>query len=323
MSGPRAARTGLTVLGETMAALSPDHVGPLRHARGLGLSVAGSESTVAIGARRLGHPAAWVGRVGDDELGRLVLTRLRGEDLDVHAVTDPLAPTGLMLKERPSAGQGRVHYYRAGSAGSRLSPADLPDGLLERTRVLHCSGIALALSATARDAAHTAMRRVRAAGGTVSFDLNHRARLWGEDEARTAWSAVLPLADVVFASADEAALLCGAPADGLAALGRALRAYGPHTVVITDGAAGAVSVSPAGTVPVAAVPVTAVDPVGAGDAFVAGYLSALLDDLPEEHRMRRAAAVAALCVAAEGDWEGLPERDRLGTAGAEAGAVAR
>ncbi|GAA2069578.1 sugar kinase [Streptomyces albiaxialis] len=323
MSARAAGAAELTVLGETMAALAPDHVGPLRHARALGLSVAGSESTVAVGVRRLGHRAAWIGRTGDDELGRLVLTRLRGEDLDVHSVTDPLAPTGLMLKERPSAGQGRVHYYRAGSAGSRLSPADLPYEVLDRTRVLHCSGITLALSADARDAAHAAMRRVRAAGGTVSFDLNHRARLWHEDEARAAWRAVLPLADVVFASADEAATLCEAPATDLAELGRALCAYGPRTVVVTDGAEGAVSVSPAGTVPVAAVPVTAVDPVGAGDAFVAGYLSALLDGLPEERRMRRAAAVAALCVATEGDWEGLPERDRLETAGAEAGAVAR
>lgn len=245
----------LTVLGETMVSLSPDHTGPLRHTRTLGLSVAGSESTVAIGAARLGHRAAWIGRVGEDELGRTVLNRLRGENLAVHAVTDPAAPTGLMFKERPAVGHSRVHYYRAGSAGSRLDAGDLPATLLEHTRILHTTGITLALSERARHTAHEAMRRTRAAGGTVSFDLNHRSRLWSEQTARTALTTELPLVDILFASVDEAAMLteqCGRPPTKT---GQELLAYGPHTVVLTDGAAGAVCVIADGSVPVPAVEV--------------------------------------------------------------------
>ncbi|WP_335974979.1 sugar kinase [Streptomyces sp. CA2R106] len=316
-------RTDLTVLGETMASLTPDHIGPLRHARGLGLSVAGSESTVAIGAARLGHRAAWIGRVGDDELGRTVLNRLRGENLLVHAVTDPEAPTGLMLKERPAAGHSRVHYYRAGSAGSRLHPDDLPGPLLERTRVLHTTGITLALSDSARTTAHEAMRRTRAAGGTVSFDLNHRARLWSKDTARAALTAVLPLVDLLFASVDEAVMVTGRPDLTPAQTGQQLLSHGPGTVVLTDGAAGAVCITADRTIPVAAVPVQAVDPVGAGDAFVAGCLSGFLAGLTTEEALARAAAVAALCVASEGDWEGLPEPDRLPQAAHRPGTVLR
>lgn len=317
------ARTELTVLGETMASLSPGHIGPLRHARALGLSVAGSESTVATGAARLGHDAAWIGRVGDDELGRTVLSRLRGENLTVHAVTDPEAPTGLMIKERPAAGHSRVHYYRGGSAGSRLRPDDLPASLLEHTRVLHTTGITLALSESARLTVHEAMRRTRAAGGTVSFDVNHRSTLWPDGTARTALAAVLPLVDVLFASVDEAVLVTGDQGRDAVGTGRELLAAGPHTVVLTDGAAGAVCVTSGRTVRVPAVPVQAVDPVGAGDAFVSGYLSGLLGGLDDEARLARAAAVAALCVASEGDWEGLPERERLASVGAEPGTVTR
>ncbi|MEV1007179.1 sugar kinase [Streptomyces sp. NPDC049881] len=313
----------LTVVGETMATLSADHVGPLRYARGLGLSVAGSESTVAVGAARLGHRAAWVGRVGDDELGALVRTRLRGEGLDVRAVTDGEAPTGLMLKEQPVAGQARVHYYRAGSAGSRLSPGDLPDDLLDGTRVLHTSGITAALSATALETVREAARRVRAAGGIVSFDLNHRARLWPRERARETLLALVPLTDVLFASDDEAAMLTGDDGAAPEEACHALRALGPDTVVVTSGAAGAVSVSAAGTVRTEALRVRAVDPVGAGDAFVAGYLSGLLSGLDEAARMARGTAVGAVCVATQGDWEGLPDLAGLASAEAEAGTVTR
>ena len=120
MTGP------LLAVGETMALLTTAEVGRLRHASSLTLGVAGAESNVAIGARRLGCPAAWVGRVGDDELGELVVSRIRAEGVDVGGVVrDPGAPTSLMLKERRTATMVRVVYYRRGGPGSRLEPGDL------------------------------------------------------------------------------------------------------------------------------------------------------------------------------------------------------
>uniref|UniRef100_A0AAU3GQ91 Sugar kinase n=1 Tax=Streptomyces sp. NBC_01401 TaxID=2903854 RepID=A0AAU3GQ91_9ACTN len=313
----------LTVLGETMATLVPDHVGPLRHARTLGLTVAGSESTVAIGVRRLGCSAAWIGRVGDDELGRLVVSRLRGEDLRVHAVLDSAAPTGLMLKEQPVSGSRSVHYYRSGSAGSRLRLTDLPDGLLECSRVVHSSGITSALSAESARTVREALSRARAAGATVSFDVNYRSRLWSEEEARTELLQLLPFIDVLFSSDDEASLLTQRTAASPEENAQALLRLGPSTVVVTMGAAGALSVGPEGTTHASALAVQAVDPVGAGDSFVAGYLAAMLTGSTDEARMATAAAVAAVCVATQGDWEGLPDRSALAFAKAPAGTVAR
>jgi len=141
----------LVTLGETMALFTADRVGPLRHATTMRVGIAGAESNVAIGVRRLGHPAAWIGRVGSDELGQLVLGRLRAERVEVDAaVVDPEAPTGLMVKEHRTADLARVVYYRRGSAGSRLAPGDLDEARIRGARVLHLTGITPALSASAR-----------------------------------------------------------------------------------------------------------------------------------------------------------------------------
>jgi 2-dehydro-3-deoxygluconokinase len=130
-------------------------------------------------------------------------------------------------------------------------------------------------------------------------------------------SALARLADLVFASADELAMV---DADGDP---ERLLADGVHAVVVTDGSKGAYSVTAAGVVRQPAFPVRVVDPVGAGDAFVAGYLAGLLDDLDEPARMRQAAAAAAICVGAEGDWEGLPSTAELTLVSSADGTVVR
>jgi 2-dehydro-3-deoxygluconokinase len=313
VSGP----AGLVTLGEVMVSLSANRIGPLRGARQLDVSVAGSEANVAIGVVRLGHSASWLSRLGADEFGELVRGTLRGQGVTVCAPADPSAPTGLMVKERRTGDVGRVLYYRSGSAASRLGPADLPLALIESARVLHVTGITPALSRSAADAVRHAVSLARAAGVTVSLDVNYRARLWDPSTARVELSALARQADLVFASADELAVV-DADADP-----ERLLADGVHTVVVTDGSKGAYSVTAAGVVRQPAFPVRVVDPVGAGDAFVAGYLAALLDDLDEPARMRQAAAAAAICVGAEGDWEGLPSTAELTLVSSADGTVVR
>ena len=116
----------VVTLGETMALVRTTEIGSLRHANSLAFGIGGAESNVAIGLVRLGIPTSWLGRVGDDSLGERVAREIRGDGVDVRAIVDPDAATGLMVKERPSAASTAVHYYRAGSAGSRLRPEDLP-----------------------------------------------------------------------------------------------------------------------------------------------------------------------------------------------------
>jgi 2-dehydro-3-deoxygluconokinase len=303
----------LVTFGETMAALAPDRTGPLRHSRSLSLSVAGAESTVAIGVARLGHSVAWVGRVGVDELGLLVRDTLRSQGVDVRAVIDPAAPTGLMLKERRTADVRRVHYYRAGSAGSRLVPDDLPKDLVESARIVHTGAITAALSATAAATVSAAIARANFA----SFDANFRSKLWPAAEYRDFVLARLPEVDLLFASLDEARILLGRTEGEPDDLATALKDAGPDEVVVTLGQDGAVCADRDGKVHrVQARPVTLVDPVGAGDSFAAGYLAALLDGGDVPARLSAASRVAAYSVSAEGDWEGLPTCAELTAAAA-------
>jgi 2-dehydro-3-deoxygluconokinase len=295
---------GVVTLGETMALLWPPEIGLLRHAPALRLGVAGAESNVAVGAVRLGVPATWLGRVGDDEFGRLVTMTLRGQGVSTTAVVDAGAPTGLMVKERRTAGAVRVLYYRVGSAGSRLRPEDLDPAVIAAGRVLHVTGITPALSASARAAVFAAVEEANAAGVTVSVDLNYRSALWSADDAAPVLRDLLRRADVVMATDDESRLVVdGADPRSLVAK---LAALGPTQVLVKLGAEGSVSSIDGNLHRVPARGVAVVDSVGAGDAFGAGYLSGLCRGLPARERLALATSAGAFAVTVPGDWEGLP-----------------
>jgi 2-dehydro-3-deoxygluconokinase len=302
---------GLVTFGETMALLISTEVGPLRHATGLELRIGGSESNVAIGVRRLGHPAAWAGRVGDDEFGALVLGRLRGEQVDVSAATtDASRPTGLMVKATRTPGSTQVIYYRAGSAASRLAPEHLDEDLLRSAAILHVTGITAALSPSAREAAFSAVEVAAGAGVPVSFDPNHRSKLWSADVAAPVYRDLASRSTVVLAGADEAAMMVGG-SDDPGALLRALVELCPGGAVLKQGSAGATALVDDELLTVPGRPVTVVDPVGAGDAFAAGYLVGLLEQQSLAERMHLAATAGAFAVTGRGDWEALPHRSEL------------
>ncbi|MFB7619971.1 sugar kinase [Kitasatospora sp. NPDC056181] len=290
-----------------MAALRADR--PLRLGGTLSLSVAGAEANVAIGLARLGHSVRWVGVNGDDEFGGLVLRTLRAEGVDVScAAVDATAPTGLVVFEPRVADLTRVSYYRAGSAGSRLTPATLAGALAEGARIVHLTGVTAALGPGPRAAVEAA---ARATGSAVCLDVNYRAKLWSPEEAAAALRPLVPLLDVLVASDDELALVAPRGVRHEAECVEALLAQGVGEVVVKRGAAGAEVFTEDGSVARPAVRVPVRDTVGAGDAFVAGYLSGLLDALPVGERLDRAVTTGAFAVAAAGDWEGLPFREEL------------
>ncbi|MFH8371492.1 sugar kinase [Streptomyces sp. NPDC018031] len=308
--------TALVTLGEAMAVVAATEPGPLTAGTPLRLAFAGAEATVAIGVRRLGHPTSWTGRVGADAAGTMVLSGLRAEDVDVsRARLDDTAPTGLMLRERRTTDHTRVTYYRQGLAGSRLAPEDIDERLVAAARVLHITGITPALGASPRAAVHRAVDIARAAGVTVSLDLNYRALLWSRPEASAELSRLVTRADIVFAGPEEATLVV--PGAAPAAMAAALLELGPREAVVKLGARGALAAVPGEVIPQEIVPITAVEPIGAGDAFVAGYLAGLLDGAPVSGRLRLAATCGAFAVSVHGDWEGLPHRGELGLLGGE------
>jgi 2-dehydro-3-deoxygluconokinase len=291
-----------------MALVVPPSPGRLRHASSLSLSIGGAESNVAIGLARLGIPASWISVLGDDELGELVLHRLRAEGVDTSAVrriSD--RPTGLYLREEV-AGRLRVYYYRTGSAAATLSPNAFDPSMLQGAAFLHLTGITGALSPACADFLPWAAATARDAGVRVSYDVNYRSRLWEPSAAQAATEALLPLVDVLFVGHDEANALWGWETD--TALEQ-LSKVGPSEVILKLGADGCAAVINGEQLTSPGFPARQLDPIGAGDAFDAGYLAATLWGWAPEKRLRAANAMGAFCVQNLGDYEGLPSRREL------------
>ncbi|MFF7898395.1 sugar kinase [Streptomyces sp. NPDC007920] len=308
----------VVTLGESIGLLTQSADLPLIRQPTLRLGFGGAESNVAIGLARLGRAAHWIGRLGTDEVGALIARELRAEAVSTSIVRDP-APTGLMLKTRQASGRVQVAYYRSNSAGSRLAPADLDEDLIAGARILHVTGITPALSASASDAVRRAVGLAEEHGVTVSFDANFRSRLWDEDRARPVLSHLLGKAGIFFATTEEALLFTGEKDPERQA--RAIAALGPDQVVIKLGSAGSVACVDGVVHRQRPRPVAVVDPVGAGDAFAAGYLSGMLDAADAAERLRIAGLCGARAVTVAGDWEGAPFAAELDDTGCDTDVV--
>lgn len=307
---------GVLTLGETMLLLSGPGVGEVGDLDHMRVDTGGAESNVAIGVARAGVRATWVGRVGADPAGDRVVRDVRGAGVEVVAVVDPDRSTGLMMKERLVDGRTRVTYHRRHSAGSALAPEDVPAGVVEGAALVHLSGITVALSDTARRTVTSVLDRAEAAGVPVSFDVNHRQKLLDAEVAREHYRAVARRAAVVFAGDDEARILLGVGPDAGTDedLARGLAALGAGRAVVKLGSRGAVAVVDGRVTRRAATPVRVVDPVGAGDAFVAAWLAATLTGATPDEALDRAADAGAVACTVEGDWR-IPGPGHEGSAG--------
>ncbi|MFC6879341.1 MULTISPECIES: sugar kinase [Actinomadura] len=305
----------VVAVGESLGLLRAEESGSLATVDRLRLTFGGAESNVAIGVSRLGGSARWIGRVGRDVIGDRIVRELRAEGVEVHAGIDADRPTALMLKESPVPAMSRVLYYRGDSAGSRLGPADIPAGLVQANDVLHVSGITASLSASAEKAVHHAIDIARANDALVSFDVNHRATLRRHRAAADIYREVAQRADIIFAGLDEASLLTGAAATA-EATARELGRIGAGQIVVKLGADGCLALEGGELHARSAVPVDPVDTVGAGDAFVAGYLAELQLGGSMDARLATAVTAGAFACLSTGDWEGLPRRGDLDLLGA-------
>jgi 2-dehydro-3-deoxygluconokinase len=293
----------LTV-GEAMAVASPDPPLPLREGPRLALGVAGAEANVAAYLARLGQAVAYVSRVGDDPFGELIATFLADSGVSCFLEVRPDAPTGVYFKD-PSPEGTRVHYYRAGSAASTMDNSIWAAPWA--ARIVHLSGITTALSPSCASLAETGLAERPVADALYSFDVNYRPRLWPVSRAAPELAALAERADVVFVGLDEATTLWGArtPSEVRSVLPACA------TLVVKDGAIGATSFTASGEFFVPSPVVQVLEPVGAGDAFAAGYLFGILRDLKEEDRLRLGHALAAVALTTVGDVGLVPSAELL------------
>jgi len=286
----------VVALGEALVEFNQTRPGEPQYLQGFG----GDTSNAVIAAARAGASTAYLTRLGSDAFGQALLDLWAREGVDTTAVErDAQHPTGIYFVTHGVAGH-EFSYLRAGSAASRMAPAWLsgaPAAVLQQCRILHVSGISLAVSASACDTAYEAMRVARAAGARVAFDPNLRLKLWPLARARACIAHAVSLCDIFLPGLDDMAALLGlSDADAIADWGHA---QGAATVVVKLGADGVLLSSTDPAVPrqrVAGRSVALVDATGAGDCFDGNLLArlALGDDLAAAVRYANTAASLAV-----------------------------
>ncbi|WP_199036513.1 sugar kinase [Glycomyces salinus] len=288
-------------LGESMVVLAPAPHHDLRRAPELKIGVAGAESNVAISLALLGARSGWRGKVGDDPFGERVTDALAAAGVDAGGVqVDPERPTGVYFKN-PGPDGTRVHYYRSGSAASTMAPGHLRGA--EPPRILHLSGITPALSGSCRALVEELLVDRALAPAQVSFDVNYRPALWPVETAGPVLADLADRADIAFVGLDEAETLWGAESpDDVRE-----RLPGAGTLVVKDGGAGVTCFSGDDRRYSPAESVEIVEPVGAGDAFAAGFLYGRLKGAGDAQSMRLGHRLAAGALQTVGDLAAPPD----------------
>jgi len=280
----------IIALGEAMLRLSPPDLQRLEQTTRLDMKVGGAELNVAADAARLGLRTAWLSRLPDSPLGRIVRNKAREQGVDMsHVIWDAAHRMGLYFVEfgaqpRPSS----VLYDRSDSAISHLQPGDFEwAALFSRSRLFHVSGITPALSSSCAEATLTAARAAREAGCLVSVDANYRAKLWSEAAANRVMTELMQHTDVLITTEEDTRRVFGITAPTYQEVARALQArFALKTVAITlretpgvlrqRWSAFALSGDQLYEAPTYELEV--VDRLGAGDSFTAGFLWGYLQD---------------------------------------------
>jgi 2-dehydro-3-deoxygluconokinase len=298
-------RFDLVALGEPMLELNQTRGASGEYVQGFG----GDTSNCAVAAARLGARSAYVTRLGDDAFGRMFLELWRREGVDASGVAiDADAPTGIYFVTHGAKGH-EFSYLRAGSAASRMRPADLPLAVIRAAKVLHLSGISQGISASACDACFAAIEAARNAGVKISYDTNLRLKLWPLPRARSIIRASLALADWALPSLDDARLLFEREEPD--AILDACHAAGTPLVVLRRGAVGCIVSDARRRERIPGHRVNAVDATGAGDCFDGAFAARLTAGDDPVEAARYANAAAALATTGYGAVAPLPRHGEI------------
>lgn len=300
MTGP------VVALGEVLVELRTTQ--PLRTADAFQLSYSGDVLNAAAASAAAGARTTLFSVLGADELGDAILDRAAELGVQVEHTLRAPRSNGLYMFSADVVGDREFVYWRAGSAGSMLSPAHVEAAadLFSSAGGLVVSGITMAISASARDAALAAMKLVAGAGGVVTYDPNVRPKLTTPADAREVFAVAAPLATVVTPSCPTDARLLF-DTDDPEVVAKRCHELGARTVAVTCGARD-VLVSEGSAPRVVPVPPNPdpVDATGAGDVFAGTLTARLVAGDPPAGAVRLAAAAASLSVSGLGGTGHIP-----------------
>ena len=294
----------VTTLGEMMLRLSVPSGVRLETAAQLDAHPAGAEANLATLLARLGRRVRWAGALPANPLGRRCASHLRAAGVDEAAIVWDSAPTarlGTYYVEFGAPPRGiQVVYDRAYSSAARLGPDDVDWGKLLDTRLLHLTGITPALSPKCRALIEEAVRRARAAGVPLSFDINYRAKLWGTDEARAVLEPLVQGIELLSCGMGDAGRIFGCTGEPGEMAQALLDRTGAKHVLMSSGEEGARLWDGTQWLHRPARATTIIDRLGAGDALAAGVIHGWLDgDLATG--LRYGVTLAALALSQHGD----------------------
>lgn len=302
----------ILTIGEALAEFIAMEPGDLRSVETFKRRAGGVELTYAVGMARLGYEVDFVTRVGNDALGLYLLDFLKQNNVNTEYINIiDNYPTAIALKDSNPGEWPEMHYYRKSTAGSTLDLKDVDRINFEHIDHLHITGIAISLSTSARKAVMQLIDEAHQRDITVSFDPNIRPQLWADEvEMKKIINGISILCDIIFPEELEAQKLLGtSDPDSIADF---YLGAGVKTVVLKSGDKGIFVKNKkerfwAEPYPI----VNPVDMMGAGEGFVVGVTSAIMEGRSLRHAIERGRIVAAEVVKQETSYAGMPDRNKL------------
>jgi len=310
----------VVTFGEAMLRLSPPHFGRLEQTHSLDVEIGGSELNVAVGVSRLGLNAAWISKLPNNPLGRMVRNRARELGVDVaHVIFSDQGRQGLYFVEYGAAPRASsVLYDRGNSAISLIKPDEVDwKKILSKAKLFHVSGITPALSPSAAETTALAMKTAKEVGCLVSYDLNYRKKLWTPTQARNCQEPLMKLVDILTNTEEDTGVVFGIREENYQRVAETLaKTFGFKAVAITlredisvwKNNWTAIAYADGKIYTDRTYMVEIVDRVGAGDSFTAGFIYGYLTG-DAEKGVKYGNALAALKHTMPGDfnWSTLEE----------------
>jgi len=279
----------VVTFGEAMVRLSPPNFQRLEQTASLDLRIGGAELNTAVGVARLGHQSAWVSRLTNNPLGRMIANRAREAGVSSeHVVWTDEDRVGLYFLEFGAAPRASgVIYDRKDAAIAHIKPGMVPWAtVFAGARWFHVTGITPALSASAAEATREALQAARAARVPVSMDLNYRVKLWSQQEAGKCMSDFMQYTDVLITTEEDTERVFGITGKNYEDVSAQLvKRFPLKTVAITirenplvwKNTWTAMAYQDGKAYQTRTYEVEIVDRLGAGDSFAAGLIHGMLD----------------------------------------------
>ena len=254
---------------------------------------------------RLGVRASFIGAVGKDDFGKLIIRRFKEDGVDTsHIKILKDYTTGVAFVTYFSDGSRKFIYHLPRAATGQIYPEDIKEDYLSNLNFLHIVGSTMSINEHCREACKKAVKLVKSAGGKITLDPNFRPELFSEEKIREYFDPLIANSNIILPTSEEIMVLTGK--SSLKKACKEILNRGPDIVAVKQGKEGSHVFTRDEEFHVSAFKVDEVDPTGAGDCYCAGFIAGLVRGMNLEKAAEFASAAGALAVTKKGPMEGVP-----------------